>query len=187
MQRHDVRAGEQRVERINIDAADAGRGRGELWRAHDVVPEHPTPEATCAEDLRRGKPDPARADDAHRLPGQRVSEQALQREVALAHAQVRLVRAPVERLDECDGKLCHGRGRVGGYSCHEQVQPSSCVHVDVVVACAAEQDCADAVGGEGVENGCGEGIVDEDADGVYAGRGGDEAGGGGGEGGGVEG
>ncbi len=72
----------------------------------DVVRENPAAEA--AEDARDDRPDLAGADDAHGAAVHVEPEQAVEREVALAHARVRAVDLPVEAQHHRDRVFGHG-------------------------------------------------------------------------------
>ena len=119
----------------------------------DVVAEEAAAEAG-GEDPGRREPDLAGADDAGGLAGECVAEQAVELEVAFAHAVVGFVRVAVQRLDEGDGEFGDGGGRVGGHARDEGlvfvwgllVEVPEVAEVDVVVTGAAEEDRADGVG-----------------------------------------
>ena len=71
----------------------------------------------------------------------------------------------IQGLDERDGEFGDGGGRVCWYSSDEEIQVLllDVLDIDVIVAGAPQEDCANGIGlGETVENGCGKGVVDED-------------------------
>ncbi|KYK59060.1 hypothetical protein DCS_00187 [Drechmeria coniospora] len=156
----DVALGEELVERpVLAHVGKGGRGKG-------IVGDDAAAEAL--HDAAGGDADPAGADDADRLAVEGAPDEAVEGEVALADAVVGAVRVAVERLDEGDGELGDGLGRVGGHVGDEQAAGVGGVEVDVVEAGAAQEDGLDGELGEGLDDGSVDGVVDEDADGVGA-------------------
>ena len=158
VQRHHVAAPQQLLER-HVLAERLERGARERVVRHQLAPE-------ALHDPRERNPDAPRADQPHRLAGQRAAQQPVEREVALAHAVVRAVRAPIQSLDQRHRVLGYGLGRVRRHVGHGEPQVLRRHQVDVVVARAAEEDRADPRGAERLEDGRRQHVVDEDAHGV---------------------
>ncbi len=105
VQGDDVGLGEEALERDVVGAE----------RLHPLVREGVGGQQAAAEageDLGRGGADDAGADDAHRAAVQVEAEQAVEREVAVAHAVVGPVDLAVQREDERDCVLGDGVRRV---------------------------------------------------------------------------
>lgn len=136
VQAHDVGARQQVLERGVLAEG------GELVVAEGVVGEQAAPEA--AHDAREGDADAAGADEADDAAVQGAAEQAVEREVGLAHAVVGAVRVAVERLHQRHRELGHGLGAVRRHVGHEQAQPRRRLEVDVVVPRAPQQHRAHA-------------------------------------------
>ncbi len=93
MQGDDVRAGQE----LRQAHHRAAKGR----RRHGIVAEQCAAEA--GKDAGGCKADPAGADDAHGLAGERDAEQTVEREVSLPHPVVGAVGVAVERHSRIDG------------------------------------------------------------------------------------
>lgn len=121
-----------------------------------------------AHDAREAHADAAGADDADGLAGEGLAQEPVEAEVALAHAVVRPVRVPVQRLQQGDGELGHGLGRVRRHVGDEEPEALRRVQVHVVEARAPQEHRLHALLLQALEDlGVGR-VVDEDADGARA-------------------
>ncbi len=135
MQTNDICAPKKLLHRVHVCYAMRCRGR----RRVRVVRNDSRAEAQ-REDLAREQPNAPCADDADRLACDVHPEQAVEQEVALAHAVVRLVVLAHDGHDHADGELGDGLRRVGGHACNDE--PVTCCgdEVDVIVPSAAQSD-----------------------------------------------
>jgi len=131
VQADEVALGQQGVQvGVLAELLELGDGEG-------VVGEHAA--AVALHDAGQGEADLAHAQHADRLAVQRAAQQAVEVEVALAHAVVGPVRLAVERLQQGHGELGHGLGAVAGHVGHEEAQLVGCRQVHVVEARAPKQ------------------------------------------------
>ncbi len=112
-----------------------------------------------------GHADLAGAYDAHRLAVQRAAEEAVEREVGLAHAVVGAVGVAVQGLHERHSEFGDGLGAVRRHVGDEEPAVRGGVEVHVVVSGAAQQDGAHAQRVQSCEHVFGQRVVHEDADG----------------------
>ncbi|MNM78489.1 hypothetical protein D3C81_903940 [compost metagenome] len=160
MQRDDVGLGQQ------LRQFHHGAQLGERRRRIRVVAQHGA--AETLENARRRQADLARADNAHRHAMQGGTEQAVQREIAFAHARIGAVRVAVQGLHQGQRVFGHGFRRVRRHAGDKKAQAFRCFQVQVVVAGAAQQDGAHAIAVQGLQHGRVKHIVDEDANGFGA-------------------
>jgi hypothetical protein len=161
VQRHDVGLGIQLVEVGVADAEPLALGvRVRIGREQ--------PAAEAVHDAGEYRPDLARADDADRATAQVEAEQAVEREVALAHPVEGPVRAAVQRQDQRDGVLGDGVRRIRRHAGDGDAQPFGRRQVDMVEAGRAQRDHARPALGQRLQHLGVELIVDEGADGGEA-------------------
>lgn len=166
------RLGERAVEAQDValreevgEGVDVGAVGGEGRVGERVVGEDAAAEAG-GHDAGEGDADAARADEADGFAVEGAAGEADEGEVAFPDAGVGAVGFAVEGLQEGDGELGDGFGAVGGDVGDGEAEGLGGGEVDVVGAGAAEEDGADATGREVGENGAGELVVYEDADGI---------------------
>ena len=131
VQRDDVSARQQFIQRHHL--ADTREGR----RRVRVVPQHRA--AHTLEDARGGQADLAGTDDADRAAMQGAPEQAVEHEVAFAHAVVGSMGLAVEGHHQRQCMLGHGFGRIRRHPRDEQVQRFRSGKVHIVEARTAQQ------------------------------------------------
>ena len=157
VQRDDVGAREQ-LGQLDV----AGTELAHSLARERVAGQHAHAEAVQDADHRRA--DDAGADHPHGAAVQVEAEQAVEREVAVAHALVGAVDLAVEGQDEGHGMLGDGVRRVGRHAHHPQAERRRRGQVDVVEAGRAQGDQLHAARGERLERNAPELVVDERAD-----------------------
>nr|WP_275889734.1 hypothetical protein [Glycomyces sp. YM15] len=157
VERHDVGAGEQLLERHVCGAGRLGlRARiGVVRQDAASEPGHDPGEAHA---------DLAGADHTDRASVQVETEQAVQREIVLAHPVVGPVGLPVEREDERRAMLGDRIGGVAGDAGDAETEFGGGLEVDVIEPRRSQGDVPDAVIGKDRERLRPEVVVDERAD-----------------------
>lgn len=162
MEAHEVRLAQEVREAHVLDPQP-----GEAVAGEQVVGQHAAAEA-AQEGLGDDAADLAGADDARGLAVQVEPQQALEREVALAHVRVCTREVTVERQGQGDGEFGNGVRRVVGHVGHGEPEVARGAQVDVVEAGRPERHQAGAVCGEVGQHRPAQVVVDERADGRRA-------------------
>ena len=158
VQRNNVRTVVELVER---DIGDARR-RGILRIGIEVIGQHL--HAEPLEDADQLPGDPPRTDDPRRLAVKIETQQAVQREVAVARAPVGTVDLAVERQHQRHGVLRHGMRRIGRDPHHGHAAAGRLAQINVVEARTAQRQELHTLRRKR-PHGLGVGrVVDEDAD-----------------------